>query len=164
MSESGNARATDAGAVEPAPKRERALDAFDYSRGIALFRNLFGPELGAELARGGQYAGDTFRQVVWAGIGPEIWERPSLNMRTKVLLLVGMFAVMGRPEIKLFMRAAFHHGVTRAEIEDILLLAGLEAGMPNAAAGFARLAEAEAEQAAFDQRGSEPAHGGPDSQ
>ena len=130
-----------------------ATEEFDYSRGIALFRNLFGSELGAALAEGGQYSGDTFRQVVWAKIGPDIWERDILDMRTKILLLVAMFAVMGRAEIKLFMRAAMIHGVTRAEIEEILLLAGLESGMPNAAIAFRRLAEAEADQAEFESSG-----------
>jgi 4-carboxymuconolactone decarboxylase len=133
--------------------------AFDYSRGIALFRNLFGPDLGAELASGGQYGGDTFRQVVWAKLGPDIWERDTLDMRTKIILLIAMFAVMNRPEIKLFMRAALIHGVSRAEIEEILLLAGLESGMPNAAAGFARLAEAEAEQAQFEAKADSAAKG-----
>jgi len=131
---------------------QQETGAFDYSRGIELFRNLFGSELGATLAEGGQYSGDTFRQIVWAKIGPDIWERDILDMRTKILLLIAMFAVMGREEIKLFMRAAMIHGVTRSEIEEILLLAGLESGMPNAAVGFRRLSEAEADQAEFESR------------
>jgi alkylhydroperoxidase/carboxymuconolactone decarboxylase family protein YurZ len=121
----------------------------EHARGVAMFHKVFGPAYGEVLA--GQLADDagTIHRIAMTRIGPEIWMRDNADIRTKVLCAIAIFTAMGREEVKFFMRAAFIHGATRAEIEDIILLAGLEAGFPAATLGAKRLAEAEAEHAAF---------------
>ncbi len=123
-------------------------NAKDLARGIAMFHRVFGEAMGDEMIRGSyKSAGETFNKVISSKIGPEVWERDIIDMRTKLISVIAMFAVMGREEIKYFMRAALFHGVTRSEIEEILLLAGLQAGFPNCAAAFRRLAEAASDHA-----------------
>ena len=122
----------------------------DFSRGIALFERLFGPALGAEMVRSAMAGPETFKEVVWSKIGPDVWEREILDMRSKLISMLAMFAVLGREvQMKYFVRASLIHGITRAEIEEILLLAGLEAGMPRAADAFGWVAAAIADHDAF---------------
>jgi alkylhydroperoxidase/carboxymuconolactone decarboxylase family protein YurZ len=125
------------------------IDPAEHARGVAMFHKVFGPDFGDELARQLDETAGEVNRVVMTRIGPEIWERDTVDIRTKILCAVAIFAAMGREEVKYFMRAALIHGVTRPEIEDILLLAGLEAGFPNAAIAARRLGEVEAEHAAF---------------
>jgi alkylhydroperoxidase/carboxymuconolactone decarboxylase family protein YurZ len=119
-------------------------------RGVAMFRKVFGDTYGSYLAS--RFAGDegSFSHIVMTRIGPEIWERDNLDIRAKVLCAIGIFTALGKEEVRFFMRAAIIHGCSRAEIEDVLLLAGLESGFPNAAAAARILDEAEEEQRRFE--------------
>lgn len=122
----------------------------DLERGYAIFRKIFGDALGSHLAD--QFSGPagSFNQTVMSRIAPEVWERNNVDIRTKVLCAIGLFTAIGRDEVKLFMRAAMIHGCSRAQIEDVLLLAGLESGFPNAAAAARLLDQAEDEQRRFE--------------
>lgn len=114
-----------------------------------MFQKVFGDAFGEELAKQLHEGSTGLDRVVMTRIGPEIWESDVVDVRTKILCAVAIFAAMGREEVKFFMRAALIHGFGRAEIEDILLLAGLESGFPNAVVAGRRLAEVEQEHSAF---------------
>ena len=121
----------------------------ELARARAMFHKIFGEAYGEALMA--QLTGEAadFNAIVMCRIGPEIWEPNELEIRSKVLCAVAIFAAMNREEIKYFIRAALHHGVTRKQIEEVLLLAGLESGFPNAAGAYKWLKEACAEHEAF---------------
>lgn len=66
-----------------------------------------------------------------------VWLRPGLDRRTRSMLNLAMLAAMGRwPELAVHTRGALNNGVTEAEIAEVLLQAGVYAGVPVASEGF----------------------------
>lgn len=61
-----------------------------------------------------------------------IWEMQRVDLRTKILCCISLFAGMARDEVEFFMLMAAHHDIPQKDIEEILLLIGLEAGFPTA--------------------------------
>lgn len=61
-----------------------------------------------------------------------IWEMKTVDLKTKILCCISAFTSHGRPEVEFFLKMAHAHNISRLEIEEILLLMGLEFGFPNA--------------------------------
>ena len=65
------------------------------------------------------------------------WSRPGLPRKTRSLLNLAMLTALNRPhEIKLHVRGALNHGVTRREITEVFLQPGVYAGVPAAVDAF----------------------------
>jgi 4-carboxymuconolactone decarboxylase len=76
---------------------------------------------------------DLITRYAWG----EIWSRPGLPPHTRSLLTVAMMVALNREEeFKMHVRAAFNNGVTRAEIEEVLLQTGIYCGLPAANSAF----------------------------
>jgi 4-carboxymuconolactone decarboxylase len=76
-------------------------------------------------------------EYVW----DEIWNRPGLDRRSRSLLNLGMIAALNRPhELKVHVRGAINNGVTKAELQEVLLQIAAYCGMPAALDSF-RLAK-----------------------
>lgn len=71
-----------------------------------------------------------------------IWESDRVDLRTKILCCIAMFTALHRPEVEFFMKMAAHHRIPQEEIEEILLLTGLEAGFPTAEMAVQLMAKA----------------------
>ena len=68
-----------------------------------------------------------------------VWLREGLPRKTRSMLNIAMLAVMARwSEFDVHTRGALNNGVTAEEIAEILLQAGVYAGIPIAAEGFRR--------------------------
>jgi len=68
-----------------------------------------------------------------------VWIRPNLDRKQRSMLNLAMLSVMGRwHEFEVHVRGALNNGVTSDEIAEILLQAGVYAGVPVAAEGFRR--------------------------
>lgn len=66
-----------------------------------------------------------------------VWLRPGLDRRTRSMLNIAMLAAMARwAELEVHVRGALNNGVSEEEIAEILLQAGVYAGVPIAAEGF----------------------------
>jgi 4-carboxymuconolactone decarboxylase len=66
-----------------------------------------------------------------------VWLRPGLDRRTRSMLNIAMLAAMARwAELEVHTKGALNNGVTEEEIAEILLQAGVYAGVPIAAEGF----------------------------
>ena len=66
-----------------------------------------------------------------------VWLRPGLPPKTRSMLNIAMLAAMARwHELAVHTRGALNNGVTEAEIAEILLQAGVYAGVPIASEGF----------------------------
>jgi 4-carboxymuconolactone decarboxylase len=66
-----------------------------------------------------------------------VWLRPGLDKKTRSMLNIAMLSAMGRwHELAVHTRGALNNGVTEQEIAEILLQAGVYAGVPMASEGF----------------------------
>lgn len=67
----------------------------------------------------------------------EIWTRPGLDLRTRSCITVAMLVALDRPEeLALHLRGALNNGVTREEVQEILLHAAVYCGIPAANSAF----------------------------
>jgi 4-carboxymuconolactone decarboxylase len=76
---------------------------------------------------------DLITRYAWG----EIWTRPGLPRKTRSLITIGMMVAMNRPEeLRLHLRAAANNGVTREEIQEVLLQTAIYCGVPAANNAF----------------------------
>ena len=61
-----------------------------------------------------------------------IWQMKRVDLKTKIMCCISLFAGLSRDEVEFFMIMAANHGIAKEDIEEILLLIGLEAGFPTA--------------------------------
>src|SRR6266404_1104616 len=67
----------------------------------------------------------------------EIWSRPGLPRKTRSLLNLSMLVALNRePEIRMHLKAALALGITRDEIQEVLLQAAIYCGVPAANSAF----------------------------
>lgn len=105
----------------------------EMERAQRMFRRIFGDDYGTELCA--QLGEGDFNQILMCRIAPQVWEQDSVALPSKILCAIALLAA-AHQDCRYFVRAAIHHGISRRQVEEILLLAGLEAGFP--AAGVAR--------------------------
>jgi 4-carboxymuconolactone decarboxylase len=68
-----------------------------------------------------------------------VWARPGLDRRTRSMLNLAMLSSLGRwHEFEVHVRGAINNGVTPEEIVEVVLQAGVYAGIPVAADGMRR--------------------------
>src|SRR5271165_5097022 len=76
---------------------------------------------------------DLITRYAWG----EIWTRPGLPRKTRSLVTIGMMVALNRPdELRLHLRAAANTGVTRNEIQEVLLQTAIYCGLPAANTAF----------------------------
>ncbi len=78
-----------------------------------------------------------------------VWNRPGLDRRTRSMLNLAMLSCMGRwHEFEVHVRGALNNGVGPDEIAEVLLQAGVYAGVPVAAEAMRRAKAVVAEHSA----------------
>lgn len=103
----------------------------NFERGLDLRRKMFGPE-GAEV----QVDNATdfmapLQDIVTRICFGEGWQRPVLDHKTRSLITLAMLVAMGRQhEVKIHTRGAISNGVTREEIQEMMLHSYLYCGIP----------------------------------
>jgi 4-carboxymuconolactone decarboxylase len=66
-----------------------------------------------------------------------VWTRPGLTRAQRSMLNVALLPTLNRPEeFKLHLRGAIKNGVSKAQIQEILLHMSMYAGMPAAVSAF----------------------------
>jgi len=76
---------------------------------------------------------DLLTRYAWG----EIWTRPGLDLRTRSCITVAMLVALNRPEeLALHIRAALNNGVTREELQEVLLQTAVYCGVPAANSAF----------------------------
>ena len=104
----------------------------ELNRARTMFRRIFGDDYGEELCA--QLGEGDFNQLLMCRIAPEVWEKDTVDLRAKILCAIALLAA-SHQDCRYFVRAAIHHGLTRKQVEEILLLTGLETGFPAASVG-----------------------------
>ncbi|GAB4042904.1 MAG: 4-carboxymuconolactone decarboxylase [Rubrivivax sp.] len=70
------------------------------------------------------------------------WQRPGLDLRTRSIVTVSMLVALGRMhELKIHLRGALNNGVSKTELQEILLHASVYCGFPAAVDAFRAAAE-----------------------
>ncbi|MGC2673603.1 MAG: carboxymuconolactone decarboxylase family protein, partial [Candidatus Acidiferrum sp.] len=65
------------------------------------------------------------------------WSRPGLPKETRSMLTLAMMVALNRPdELRMHLRAALNVGVTREQIQEVLLQTALYCGLPAANSAF----------------------------
>jgi len=71
-----------------------------------------------------------------------VWTRPGLELKTRSLINLAMLTALGKhEELQLHVRGAIRNGVTKSEIQEVLLQTAIYCGVP-AALGATRYAQA----------------------
>jgi 4-carboxymuconolactone decarboxylase len=67
----------------------------------------------------------------------EIWTRPGLPQKTRSMITIAMMVALNRTEeLKLHLRASVNTGVSREEIQEVLLQTAIYCGVPAANHAF----------------------------
>ena len=125
----------------PEPTEPRDLDAL-YARGLATRREVLGAAYVDRAIAGADDFSRPLQELVTTWCWGEVWNRPGLDRRTRSLLNLAMLTVLNRPhELKLHVQGALNNGVTREEIREVFLHAGVYGGVPAAVDAFRQARE-----------------------
>src|SRR5215467_10521275 len=90
---------------------------------------------------------EPFQELITRYAWGEIWSRPGLPKKTRSLITLAMMVALNRTEeLRLHLRASVNTGVTRAEIQEVLLQTAIYCGVPAANHAFQVAEEVFAEQ------------------
>jgi 4-carboxymuconolactone decarboxylase len=108
-----------------------------YEEGLKVRRSVLGDaHVDRSLANRNEFNTD-FQDFITRYAWGEIWTRPGLPRHTRSLLTLAMMVALNREEeFRMHVRAALNNGVTRAEIEEVLLQAAIYCGLPAANNAF----------------------------
>jgi 4-carboxymuconolactone decarboxylase len=108
-----------------------------YEEGMKVRRSVLGDaHVDRSLANRNEF-NTGFQDFITRYAWGEIWTRPGLPRHTRSLVTLAMMVALNREEeFRLHVRAAFNNGVTRAEIEEVLLQTAIYCGLPAANNAF----------------------------
>lgn len=111
--------------LRDAPLAERLAD------GLATRREVLGDAY-VDKALG---AADDFswpmQEITTAWCWNEIWNRPGLDRRSRSILNLGMIAALGKAhEFKAHVRGSLNNGLTRGELQEVLMQIAVYCGVP----------------------------------
>ena len=80
---------------------------------------------------------EPFQDLITRYAWGEVWSRPGLPRKTRSLLTLAMLVALNRTEeFRMHLKAALSIGVTRDEIQEVLLQAAVYCGVPAANSAF----------------------------
>jgi len=108
-----------------------------YAQGMTVRRAVLGDaHVDATLKNRDEF-NETFQDLVTRYAWGEIWTRPGLPKQTRSMLTLAMMVAMNRAdEFRMHVRAALNNGVTREEIQEVLLQTAIYCGVPAANSAF----------------------------
>lgn len=125
----------------PDPTDPKDLDAL-YARGLATRREVLGAEYVDRAIASADDFSHPLQELVTTWCWGEVWNRPGLDRRTRSLLNLALLTVLNRPhELKLHVQGALNNGVSREEIREVFLHAGVYGGVPAAVDAFRQARE-----------------------
>jgi 4-carboxymuconolactone decarboxylase len=129
-----------------------------YQRGLDVLSTLSGSaEGGSALAAFFESQGALGSIALCTGAG-EIWSRSELSRRDRSLVVISFLTAFGRElELRQHISGGLNHGLSREEIDEIMLQISVYAGVPVALAGAGIAAQVFAERDGTEQRTQPPA-------
>lgn len=103
-----------------------------YEKGEALRRRVAGDDFVDRTLETMDDFSAPFQDLATRYAWGEIWSRPGLELKTRSLLVIGMLAALNRgQEFKIHVRSAVtNNGVSKQEIQEVLLQVTVYCGMP----------------------------------
>ena len=78
-----------------------------------------------------------FQELIAAYVWGTLWSRPGLDRRTRALINLGVLTAMGRTEeVKIYLGAAPNIGVSREDVQEVLMQTAIYCGIPAALDSF----------------------------
>ncbi len=108
-----------------------------YEKGMSVRRTVLGDAHVDKSVRNRNEFNQEFQDLITRYAWGEIWTRPGLPRHARSLIVIATLVALNRTEeLRLHIRAAFHNGVTRDEIKEVLLQAAIYCGVPAANSAF----------------------------
>ena len=108
-----------------------------FDKGLKTRREVLGADyVDASIANADDF-NRPLQELVTEYCWGDIWQRPGLAKRDRSLINLAMLTALNRPhELKLHLRGALHNGVTKDEIQEVLLQTAIYCGVPAAMDSF----------------------------
>ena len=108
-----------------------------YDEGMKTRRSVLGDAHVDRALKNRTKFNEPFQDLITRYAWGEIWNRPGLPKKTRSLLTLSMLVALNRgEEFRLHVKAALSIGVSRDEIQELLLQAAIYCGVPAANAAF----------------------------
>jgi 3-oxoadipate enol-lactonase/4-carboxymuconolactone decarboxylase len=123
-------------------------------RGVAVAGQLFGEGFAEHTAaRFNAFDAPLLEHIIDTAFGT-VWSRPELDLRTRSAITLAMLTTLGAlDELELHTRAALRNGLTPTEIREVVLQAGVYAGIPASVVAFGVIKRALGEAGALREDG-----------
>jgi len=113
-----------------------------YDKGLAMRREVLGAEYVDRSIANADAFNQPFQKLVTEWCWGEIWSRPGLSKKMRSMINLAMLTALNRPnEVRLHVRGALNNGVSREEIQEVLLQTTVYCGVPAALESFRIAAE-----------------------
>lgn len=108
-----------------------------YEQGMKVRRAVLGDaHVDASLKNRNEFD-EAFQDLITRYAWGEIWSRPGLPRQTRSMITLAMMVALNRPdELRMHLQAALNNGVTREDIQEVLLQTAIYCGMPAANSAF----------------------------
>jgi 4-carboxymuconolactone decarboxylase len=108
-----------------------------YDEGMKTRRSVLGDAHVDRALKNRTKFNEPFQDLITRYAWGEIWSRPGLPKKTRSLLTLSMLVALNRgEEFRLHVKAALSIGVSRDEIQELLLQAAIYCGVPAANSAF----------------------------
>ena len=113
------------------------MDKALFDKGLTVRREVLGAEyVDKSIAAATEFT-RPLQEFVTEYCWGAVWTRPGLPRKMRSMLNLAMLTALNRPhEIKLHVRGALNNGISREEIAEIFLQAGVYCGVPAAVDAF----------------------------
>ena len=106
------------------------------ARGEKMRRKVLGDKYVDGASKSAVNFGADFQNVVTAFAWGGIWAREGLSLRDRSMITVAVLTALHRPdELRLHLHGALQNGLTKAELEEVMVQVGVYAGFPTTVAG-----------------------------
>jgi 4-carboxymuconolactone decarboxylase len=113
------------------------MDKDSFDKGLQTRREVLGSAYVDASLKGVDDFSRPLQELVTQYCWDEIWNRPGLDRRERSLINLAMLTALNRPhELKTHVRGALNNGLTKDEIREVLLQAGIYCGVPAAVDAF----------------------------
>src|SRR5436305_14469362 len=108
-----------------------------YEEGIKTLRAVLGDAHVDRTLKNRTKFNEPFQDLITRYAWGEIWSRPGLPRKTRSLLTLSMLVALNHEqEFRMHLKAALSIGITREEIQEVLLQAAIYCGVPAANSAF----------------------------
>src|SRR6201981_3859369 len=113
-----------------------------YDQGMKTRRAVLGEAHVERTLKNRSKFNEPFQDLITRYAWGEIWSRPGLPKKTRSLMTLSMLVALNRgEEFRMHVKAALSIGVSRDEIQELLLQAAIYCGVPAANSAFHDAAE-----------------------